>query len=838
MRIGIDMIAVQSPHHGARGIGRLASNLVSSLLAHADDHEYVLYVHADLPDDRVPRSPRADYRTIKPRWDLGEGMLPCLDNLVKDNPDSLDSLVFLSPFEKWAHYSPPPRYEGGPKLVAFVHDLIPFLFQDENVVDPVLLRHYHVLETISRYDLFLANSEATKSDCLSVLRLPGDRVKVVGAATVDGLFFPQPVTNVQWTTRQALLSLGITKPFVMNVGGLDPRKNTWKLIEAFAALPAHLRETHQLVLTFATDEWGKGHVLNHARQFGVADAVVVTGEVTDSVLRTLYQRCAAFAFPSQYEGFGLPILEAMQCGAPVIVGNNSSQVEIVGDAALLTNAGDLHDMKDKMVALLDNPEFARTLGNKGMERARQFSWGRCVERTLEAFAALESRPRPPGRLRFDRGHARKPRIAFFSPLPPRKSGISDYSAFLLEELRQTYNIDLIHDAGYVPEVALAGDEFITADYRLFDRLAAARNYHAIVYQMGNSRYHSYMYPILLRHPGLMTLHDFCLAGFHLHYGHSRGHGMGFIAEALRNWYPEDLVDIEHALATWPKNWEEISRDCASRGWHLNREVLHAAEMTLFHPPWCEATVRKHSPRYADSIVIVPHGIHPRRSTPESRAEVRERFRLPQDALIVASFGFVHPDKMSPEALDAFAVVARDDPKALFVFAGEEADGGAVRNHAEALGLSDRVRFLGRQSYDDFTLLMSVTDVGVNLRMPPTNGETSGALLNLLADGVPTVVTDVATFADYPSTVVRKVKWETEGPEGLLNAMRELATDRAARENLGRAAWTYVDEYHDWPRVAKLYIEAIEACHERLATAKEARRQAPRNHLALSTTGAG
>ena len=422
-------------------------------------------------------------------------------------------------------------------------------------------------------------------------------------------------------------------------------------------------------------------------------------------------------------------------------------------------------------------------------------------------------PVPGQRLRFDRGHTRKPCIAFFSPLPPRKSGVSDYSAFLLEELRKTYRIDLFHDTGYVPDPALGSHEFMSCDYRLFDRVAAAKNYHAIVYQMGNSWYHSYMYPLMLRHRGLVTLHDFCLAGFHLHYGHARGQGKSMIANELKQWYPEDLDLIEETLASWPESWEDIVRDCARKGWYLNRAVLDAAESMVVHSPWCEAQVRRSSPEYSDKVQVIPHGIHPKRTTEARRAAIRDRYHLPHDALIVASFGFVHPDKMSPEALDAFVTIARDDPKALFVFVGEEADGGEVRRHAAKLGLNDRVRFLGRQPADAFAELISVTDVGVNLRLPPTNGETSGALLNLLASGVATVVTDVATFSDYPADVVRKVRWETDGPDGLLHAMRGLATDRLAREALGRAAWSYVDEYHEWSRVARDYVEAIERCHE-------------------------
>lgn len=827
MRIGFDMLAVQSPHHGARGIGRYSANLVSTLLARDDGHEYVLYVHDDLPDDRIPGSTRAEVRVIRPCWEQGETMSPFMDRLARANPDRLDALVVLSPFEKWASYTPPARPAGGLKMVAVVYDLIPFLFQNETVVDPQLMRHYHALETITRYDALLAISDATRNDCLSVLRLPPDRVVNIRGASDRRSFYPDRSVVRSAAVRDTLGGLGIDRPFVLNVGGLDSRKNTWKLIDAFAALPRRHRETHQLVLTFMITEWDRGHVFEHARRCGIEDAVVVTGEVSDETLLRLYQHCKLFAFPSLYEGFGLPILEAMHCGAAVVAGNNSSQIEVVGDAGLLADAGSVLDIGAKIATLLDDPAQLRTLRSRALAQSASFSWERTASRALDVLTAREAPHRPNAHLRFDRGHSRKPTIAFFSPLPPRKSGVSDYSAFLLGELRKSYKIDLFHDAGYVPEPALATDEFMSCDARIFDRVAAAKDYHAVVYQMGNSRYHRYMYPIMLRHKGLVTLHDFCLAGYHLHDGHARGLGRGFIASELRCQYPEDQGAVEQALATWPENWDEIARDCARRGWHLNRRVLDASQRMIVHSPWCESQIRAGSPSYADKVLVIPHGIHPKRTTDAQRATVRDRFRLPQDALIVASFGFVHPDKMSPQALDAFAEVARRDDKALFVFVGEEADDGEVRRHAGALGLDGRVRFLGRQPADAFAALITVTDVGVNLRMPPTNGETSGALLNLLAAGVPTVVTDVATFSDYPADVVRKVRWETEGSDGLLRAIQGLATEPDARETLGRSAWEYVDEYHEWSRVGKLYVEAIERCHDELAASRvNARKTGP------------
>ncbi len=193
--------------------------------------------------------------------------------------------------------------------------------------------------------------------------------------------------------------------------------------------------------------------------------------------------------------------------------------------------------------------------------------------------------------------------------------------------------------------------------------------------------------------------------------------------------------------------------------------------------------------------------------------------MPDEAVVIACFGFINLDKMIIEALRAFRSVAEADPSALFVLAGQESDGGAAREEARALGLAEQVRFLGRQAAADYADLIAAIDVGVNLRRPPTNGETSAALLDLLAAGVATVVTDVATFADYPDTVVRKVRWDgARGPEELRRALTALVSDRNARQAFGSAARNHVRAHHEWPRVAEKYVDAIERCHAAMNSA--------------------
>ncbi len=398
---------------------------------------------------------------------------------------------------------------------------------------------------------------------------------------------------------------------------------------------------------------------------------------------------------------------------------------------------------------------------------------------------------------------------------------------LLQELKETYEIDLYHDSGYVPEPALVAEGFAFCDARLFPRRAAVRDYQTVVYQMGNSPYHHFLYETMCQYPGVVTLHDFCLAGFHMMYGQRQDRERQLLGEELLHWYPDQARAIAELLDMMPWDREAVARVCAERGWYLNRGVVACAERVVVHSPWCLEQARRAAPADAERMVVIPHGIWPRSISAADRAAIRARFDIAHDALLIASFGFIHPDKMSPEALDVFAAVARSDPSAVFVFAGEEADGGVVRRHAEGLGLSDRVRFLGRQAMSDFTDLIAATDLGINLRRPPTHGETSGALLYLLASGVATIVTDVATFSDYPSSTVWKVRWESEGTPGLERALRTLAADRGARDALGRAAQSYTREHHEWSRVAKLYVEVIESCKIRREDHAHPERPAPR-----------
>jgi glycosyltransferase involved in cell wall biosynthesis len=307
MRIGIDMLAVQSPENRARGIGRYGRNLAAELARAAGRHELIFYSHGDLPTDAFPSSPQASIVRLP---GSSAGSEPgALDRVVGGNRDALDAMLVLSPFEQFPWFMPPAPALTRLPLAAVVFDLIPLRFPGRYLADPGCSRLYHRrAERVRRYDALFAISESTRADAVDRLGVSSERVFNVGAAAEPGVFRPESPDESP-AVNAALKRLGVRGLFVFSVAGDDPRKNLRGLIDAFALLPAGLRAAHRLVVTCEISAVSREALHAYAASRGLARGeLVLTGAVTDDELRALYQRCAAFAFPSTFEGFGLPLL--------------------------------------------------------------------------------------------------------------------------------------------------------------------------------------------------------------------------------------------------------------------------------------------------------------------------------------------------------------------------------------------------------------------------------------------------------------------------------------------------------------------------------------------------
>jgi glycosyltransferase involved in cell wall biosynthesis len=266
----------------------------------------------------------------------------------------------------------------------FVHDIIPLLYPELSArgEDVAIGRMLGSLD-LSR-DRIICNSERTRRDLREHLGIDEDRVHVVPLAADPSVF--HRVTDLR-VARDAARRHGIgDRPYLLTLSTIEPRKNLAHLIRSFARLVTALApgDDLRLVLVGATGWKAAGVFEALAAAADVADRIVLTGYVPDADLAALYSGADAFVFPSRYEGFGLPVLEAMQCGVPVVTTTGGSLPEVAGDAALLVAP----DAGDALVEAMLEARGSTALAAAGLARASQFTWARSVDLTVAAWRTM------------------------------------------------------------------------------------------------------------------------------------------------------------------------------------------------------------------------------------------------------------------------------------------------------------------------------------------------------------------------------------------------------------------------------------------------------------------
>ncbi len=225
----------------------------------------------------------------------------------------------------------------------------------------------------------IAVSETTKRDIINYFQYPEERIAVIGHGFDDNIF------NTELKERGEIYGrLGITRPFIVSVGVLQPRKNFQRLIRAFASLKNTHNIPHKLVIVGGR-AWQYREIEDLPESLGIADDVVFTGFLPVRDLACLVKGSDLFVLPALYEGFGIPVIEAMACGIPVAASNVGSLPEVLGDAGLQFDPYSVDDIADKMHQVLSSTTLKEDLIRRGLERAESFSWERAARETIEVF---------------------------------------------------------------------------------------------------------------------------------------------------------------------------------------------------------------------------------------------------------------------------------------------------------------------------------------------------------------------------------------------------------------------------------------------------------------------
>jgi glycosyltransferase involved in cell wall biosynthesis len=370
MKIGVDARLLSRP---LTGIGRYTLEMCRAL-SQIPEISLFLYSPSPIPDEVRRKFSSAKFKTMN--WNNGllrqlwsESYLPLWAKM-----DAVD--VFWGPTHRLPRFLP----EAIPRVVT-IHDLVWRFAGDTMRPLTYFLERMQMPFAVRAADVVVADSQATANAIKLEFDVDADNLMVVSLAS-------NPIKNVACFDN--LKEHGIKCPYFLFVGTLEPRKNLTRLLTAYSLLPKAVKLQTSMVIAGGKG-WGKFNLEDKIASLDLGDYVRVLGYVDEPTLTALYANARFLAMPSLYEGFGLPLVEAMAHGIPVLTANNSSMPEVAGDAGILVEAENIDSIKEGLRQLLTNEVLRNTLGNNAKVQAIKFNWDDSARQLVSAFNDVISR---------------------------------------------------------------------------------------------------------------------------------------------------------------------------------------------------------------------------------------------------------------------------------------------------------------------------------------------------------------------------------------------------------------------------------------------------------------
>lgn len=817
MRIVIDMQGAQASNR-LRGIGRYSLSLALAMARNRGEHDVHIALNGQFPD--TIESIRAAFNGLLPQenihvWQVVSPVAELdVSNDMRRRSAQLMREAFLASLKPdVVHVTS--LFEGlGDDAITSIalfgqdiptavtlYDLIPYIHPKPYLENPTVEKWYRAkIEHLRRANLWLAISDSSRREGIEHLGLPEEWVINI-SSDVDAHFKPMEISSdEEQSIRQ---KYGLPRPFVMYTGGIDYRKNIEGLIRAYAKLPQQLRSVHQLAIVCSVQPEQRAMLERLAKEQGLDNGeLALTGFVPDEDLLALYNLCALFVFPSWHEGFGLPALEAMRCGAPVIGANTSSIPEVIGWEEALFDPQSDEEMAEAIQRGLTDEEFRSQLIRHSKTQAECFSWDESARRALDAMERLHSSMKiQNAETNQNLAQQHRLKLAYISPLPPERSGIADYSTELLPALANFYEIEVIVDQADVKDrwikehCPIRSLNWFKENHHQFDR---------VMYHFGNSHFHQHMFSLLDSVPGVVVLHDFFLSGIQ---AHRDVHGVAphAWAQALYSSHGYHAVKDRYAAS-----------DTADVIWRYpaNLPVLQRAQGIIVHGEYSRKLATQwYGFEAAADWRVIPLLRTP--AEPSNREAIRHQLGFEPDDLVICSFGLLGPTKLNHRLLQAFlASPLTGNPKLQLVFVGENHGGEYGQDLLQTINGSEytkRIRITGWTDTQTFRAYLAAADMAVQLRAL-SRGETSGTVLDCMNYGLPTIVNAHGSMADLDENDVWLLPDDFDD-EDLIAALTTLANDSELRQQLGTRARNIVHTKHAPQACAQMYFEAIEQSYD-------------------------
>lgn len=809
MRIVIDMQGAQTESR-YRGIGRYTLAFAQAVARNRGEHETILALNGLFPETIEPI--RAAFEGVLPQENIRVWHAPGPVNdedpansgrrevaeLVREAflASLCPDVIHLSSlFEGYVDDAVTSigRFDHRTPVTVILYDLIPLLNPEQYLEPSPNYTAYYKRKILSlkRAELHFAISEHTRQeglDCLGV-----EFGHIVNVSTATGPEFQKIEVDEQ--ARRVLYSkLGLSRPFVLYTGGVDERKNLPRLIEAWSRLPATLRATHQLLVAGKMPSCSAAELQCVAQKHGLKDGeLLLCDYVSDEELVQLYNICELYVFPSWHEGFGLPALEAMACGAPVIGSNTTSLPEVIGLEAALFDPFDAILIAEKISQVLEDDEFKATLRRHGLQQAKKFCWDETAKRAIVAWESLHAIRSEQCSITFE--CCRKPRLAYVSPMPPERTGIADYSAELIPALSEYYDIELIvaqkkiDDPWINKHVSVRDEDWLRSHAEEVDR---------VLYQMGNSPFHRHMLRLMEEVPGTVVLHDFYLSGLMAWQEYFGGEAGAWVS-ALYDSHGYRAVckrfsDEEQAKQLYPASWR----------------VFQLAQGVIVHSEYSRSLARRwFGPNASSELEVIPLLRAP--AVGDDRQTARRKLGIGEREFIVCSFGFLADVKLNHRLLNAWlsSELARE-VKCRLILVGENGAGeygASLLRIIRESGLENRIHITGFASPDVYRQYLEAADLAVQLRTL-SRGETSAAVLDCMNYGLPLIVNSNGSMGELDPDAVWMLRDEFSDAE-LKDALEVLWRDDERRRIIAAKARQLIHDRHSPVECSRRYAEAIE-----------------------------
>lgn len=663
------------------------------------------------------------------------------------------------------------------------YDLIPYIFKKQyldqwpkHIVDEYKRR----LDYINSKECSLMFiSEATKKDFDKYIgsKYGDSKITFLGA---DGKVLYRPYLTASTKTNHEIIF----------VGGFDFRKNLYRAVEAFAKAkvdnPNTVMDTTKLYLVCKCSEETKREFNKFLLEHKVENDVILTGFITDQELGDLYNTCDLFFFPSLYEGFGLPILEALLAGRYVLSGDNSSLPEVGKSYVDYCDAMDITQMSQKLYeAMMKATNESDDKKNERKEYALQYSWQRTAKETLD-FLTLSDKTINSSRVK----------VAMVTPWLPQETGIAAYMQKLMPYLCNYMDIDLFVDDTYIKL-----KDFLTYEqgrmYSINDLVDKQNEYQTIVYHLGNnSEFHTKIYEMALKVPGIVEVHDYIIHPFMYH---------SFYLNNKKEVYKEALA---YYGRKGKEHFEEVDKGIAEteiQKFPMIEYVCSKSKGSIVHSRWVADQLQN-----IENVQVIPLAVFDSNEKQEqyNKKEFCTKYDIERQQYIIGCMGFVNRNKRPNIILEAVSRLKMIGYPIKIVFFGKAAEyGEELKALARELNIENDIVITGFISEKEYLEGLYFSDLIINLRYP-SMGESSATLCEAFKYAKPVVVSNINQYKEFPDEICWKLDIGENEVDQLVMYIIKLCKENKIRKTLGENAMEYSMKVLSAEIIAKRYLEVF------------------------------